>query len=736
MIAGLLSSAQFHRYLLIGGTGFLCDVAGMEALVALGLNAYVARAISIPFVIFLTYFLHKKITYRDEGPHALGKFAGFVTCQGMASALNYAVFFCLLCLLPQPPDLKARLFAFCAGVGAGLVANYFLLGRFVYNADETLRGFLSRMARNRRVWVWGVLCALMSLSALAYQQQALLLPRLPQPLGPWDPDNWMRLSKVRDWLSGAGFFDRGVPRTNAPAGGILTPWTRPVDALLAFLARLMPQGWTLDQKLLVASGWMPALLGLGAIFFLNRAALQLRNNLHVMIVATVLMVVNAIFQNYFSPGSADHHGLLILLWCGVLAFLLSPAPMAPLLAGAFLGTMLWVSPETIMLVALVYTVLGASALLRPKDMRGLSLLALSAAAVTMLGLVAEVPPSEYLSRLTYDSLSIAHVTLMSLSAVTALILSALWSRGPGFRLRCMSAAIVCGGTLGFFLLLFPRFLLGPMADVDVFVMESFLPTISEARSLFHANLHDMMIRLALPALALGLSLHACVTRRRRWRHAALFVFLAATFVMVVFQMRWNYYLQPVSIVIVAAQLPVFARRARGLLFGWLAFLPAQLRAYAWLFAFLGLVAMADKALASPPPANSLSIAQCQSQARLAVQSGALQAALGEGPMIVMAHPNIGGEIIFFTPYRLIAGNYHREGAGLRDLHDIVTAKTAPRAQRLLAARKVDAVFVCPQAYKEDSWLHDLGRRTPDWMTRIDIGPSETGPLLFRIKKKG
>lgn len=746
MISILRVAPQFLRYLIVGGAGFALDAAGMEALVHAGAPVWSARACSMTLAIMATYALHKYVTFHatDDTAANARQFSGHVACQLLAGLLNYLVFLCLLRLFPQPVEMAGRLAALCAGVGLGLAANYILLKRYVYAGGADIWALLKKeLSTNRRLWVWAAVALALGLDAFFHQQEVLAAPDLTRQILPGDPDNWMRLAKVREWLRGADFYDRSVLMTNAPAGGIETPWTRPMDFIIAFIVRMLPDKYTLDQKLLVAASWVSPLLSFAMLIFLARAALKCFNNIHVMVCAVFLMLGNAVHQNYFESGNADHHGLLMLLWCAVLGFLLQPASaLSMVAAGAALGSMLWVSPEAMMLIAVVYGVMGFRALLRPEEMPFVALLTSSAATFTGLAVLAETPPSEYFSYVVYDSLSIVYVCLMSLTAAGAVAAAFAFRRGLGLWARMAVVGAAGVFALCVFAAAYPKFLQGPLVDADPYIFTHFLPSIQEAKSMARSSLFDVVIRMFMPLLAaffLFKSCHSPQPFHRSRQMSMLAVILLVTLAMTAFQLRWSYYLQVVSIIIVAAYLPVFAIGARSEGFGWLRRVMRMLRPYVWLYLYMMVTALVS-IHARETSAFGINNAYCQSQMRFLIETGQLESQLGPAPKNIFVAANIGGDIAFFTPYRIIAGNYHREGKGMSAWQDIAHARTASEARPLLAARKIEALLICPTHYPQKSWLYKLADAHPAWLEsvpqkslRLMQPEGEYLPRLFKVK---
>jgi len=126
------------------------------------------------------------------------------------------------------------------------------------------------------------------------------------------------------------------------------------------------------------------------------------------------------------------------------------------------------------------------------------------------------------------------------------------------------------------------------------------------------------------------------------------------------QLRWYYYMAPlVALVLMVVILPLFTAAA-------------PTRAQLWLRAVLLLLftappfvfSWADLHWRSVNSEDSRNSAVCEARASEWIRSGALVRTLGQASQILFAPTNIGTEILYFTPYHIIASNYHREGAGI------------------------------------------------------------------------
>ncbi|MDE1151456.1 MAG: GtrA family protein [Micavibrio sp.] len=714
-------SSLFTAYATACLAGLAVDIAMLELLVAGGSGPHIARLVSILPATLMTFFLHSRFTFAayKEARTAQGKPVPYGALAVASMILNYAVFTRVL-RIPEPPvGIEGRTAAVVLGCVAAYGANWALLQSLLEKAQAamTVTQLQSRRALlSLLIWLPVIFLALDSPELLAHFHAIMNFPGLTLPLNPPDTDAWLRLVQVRQWMTpaaGGDFFNHAVAGTNAPFGGVTTPWTRPLDALLALIALLLPTSQSLTVRLMLAATWLPGIMGLAALWFVQKAAKVHFRHVYVLAVAAVLFAAGGL--DYFAAGDVDHHGLLSLLWCGVLWLLL--AEKKAWLLGAFLGLMIWISPEGLLPAAFVAAVLGLEAIAAPAKAKRLCIVFSAAAALTTLALFVEMPAPEIATRITYDSLSLPQVALLWLTAAGAALMTALYCRASLSSKMRIGIAALCGlSVIAAQWLLYPLFFKGPMVMADPFVMQWMMPKIGEAKPLFLGAPLVILRTLAGPvAAAVLLALAFCSHRLRAPKQRFLLVTGAAlgfTLLLVLVQIRWEYYLQPVAILVMAALLPGFATGGASWLFTWLKGAPRKTRAALLVGAAYLCLSLLAKAL--PVPATEKT--WCLAQLRYVLQTGQLQPLLGDAPAVIFVPRDAGGEAQFFTPYHIIASNYHREGAGLRDIAGIEEAAIAQQARGLLQKRHVSALFTCPSLYNNDSWLSRLPQQAlENWM---------------------
>lgn len=564
-----------------------------------------------------------------------------------------------------------------------------------------------------------------------------------------DPDPWLRLTLVRDWLTGGSWFDHGVARTNAPFGGIISPWTRPLDVVIAALTQLQSHSVALDIRLTRTALMLPVLWAVLMMLGVYRAAMALAPMRAVPWMGNALALTGLSMWAYFAAGYADHHTPLAVLFVWVVGGLLKADKRALTLSGVLLGVMLWMSPEALILIAAVYAWLGISWLggvrLAAKQLLRLSIYA---AAVTVAAVLVERPVAQWLTPV-YDSISVVHGWVMVGAAAFAwLLVNADTRRADGLKLPTRLAVCGMGSVvfLGALHAAYPLFFAGPLVGVDPYITNHFLKIITEARPLTSRPLLYIAAMLAQPLFALGVALHgARGDSVYSPAQARLLTFLQlVTIVLFCIEQRWYYYCYPLVVITLAPWLGALMHPAHPLAAGraparWLENLPPtrqtlrRMPLVLLLLAAQGLLLLAAPEESTP---HSRAINACHAKARSLIHSGALKDWGNGQPLTVFAPTDLGAEILFASQHRIIASNYHREGPGIRYVWEADALTDVAALRRYLAERQVDALLLCPVVHPpEGSVLQGLqqGKKPPAWLTRLPLTiPLKPSPSEARL----
>ena len=184
---------------------------------------------------------------------------------------------------------------------------------------------------------------LLGLAAIWVLASAILLwiaRRNIARLDMWDPDDYLRLQQVRDWLGGQSFYDVTQYRIDPPHG-LPMHWSRIVDLPLAGLILLLQPlfGPVLAERIAVSAIPLVTLGGsLGAIMLITARLADRRAAL----LAAMLGVTAPLLLFHVLPLRIDHHGWQTMLGLFAIAACFDPKPArGGLTAG--IATALWLA---------------------------------------------------------------------------------------------------------------------------------------------------------------------------------------------------------------------------------------------------------------------------------------------------------------------------------------------------------------------------------------------------------
>jgi hypothetical protein len=577
-----------------------------------------------------------------------------------------------------------------------------------------------------------------------------------------DTDSHMKLVRIERLLATGAWFDGSVPRSNAPFGETLH-WTRLFDIVLVALAAPLRLVVETKAALHLAGAAISPLLHLGLGFALLWALRPLarRYGAAATIVAVLLTLVQMGIAGYALAGRADHHVLLMLLFALAFGCFLrmatapfdAAAPRGPapeLLAGAFMALGVWGSVELLPAAAAGAAAGGLAWILHGGDFERINRrFALAFAGGAALALMLERPPAEYFVA-EYDRLSIAQVAAAAAVAATWLLIGAVrrWLPLAATRRHRLIAAAIAAGAAGLALVvLFPKLLAGPSAAFDPAIRAIWLERVGEMHPLWPnsaARLAKLLtfcgtVLIALPVVAWKLARCRGAAERTLW--LCLAVGLATVFPVAIAHVRYSAYAEilaaPATIVIV-----------RGVLV-WSEGLSAALLRVAIRVGTIGGLFLAPIGAATalqPPGSPQRDAAGLQAACALRAVTPALidpSGPLGGRPHTILSHIDLGPEILYRTPHRVVGTPYHRNHAGIVDT---VAALGGPpdAARAIVAARKVDAILICRRA-PDASYFAKAGSGSlqeklaagdaPDWLVPAAL-PAEAAArfALYMVKR--
>ena len=333
-----------------------------------------------------------------------------------------------------------------------------------------------------------------------------------------EPDNAMRLVRIRDMLGGQGWFDNVQQRLNPPDG---TPmhWAQWIDALLAApIALLRPMIGQASAEIVVAFAWPLGLLGVFMLLVVRIAGeIGARNGLRREAEWAGAIIAALAFPatEKFAPGSLDHHNVeLVLGLAAVLGLMhLQASKRAAAGAGAALGLAMATAAEGVPLVVAGLGIAGLMWLTRPAVFaQGLRWFGAGLATTSAVMLPVLVPPSAW-TQPVCDAMGAPLASFGVIGGGIAIALGLLPARlNASILTRTASAAVLGAGGLAALYLLYPQCAGGGYAALGEDMSTLWMSQISEARSLVALAGTDLALTFAVAGAALAVSsppLSAC-----------------------------------------------------------------------------------------------------------------------------------------------------------------------------------------------------------------------------------
>ena len=521
-----------------------------------------------------------------------------------------------------------------------------------------------------------------------------------------DPDDYMRLNEVVNWLQGQSWYDLGQPRLS-PGMHTVIHWSRLVDVPIALLTLGLTCFMNMQDAVMVAAMIVPPVLFLLLVALVPAIARPLLGKRHAYLALTILPLTPSIIFN-FTPGRVDHHAYSIMIaGFGLMALqhmlLCRGGWRSGAIAGVFFACGLWIGTEIMPALMLVAGSLALFAAWRGGfALRNAAVFGGALALASVIILPIALPVS------AWGDLSISwfSAAAMIFSALTAMVFILAWVGGRHQQKAWLRLALMAGaGGLAalIFVGLVPEVLAGPFADYYRFNATAELDNIVEALPILQKlifNPHNPFSILAAiatfidkmwtPLLALSVCLYMACKAQSRTRQLWIIyaIFLAATLLLALFcQNRITNFLN----------LYRFAPLAF-LVFGlwrvvgrdW----PTKKRVYAALIAFI-LIGPLPMLL---PIYLSWQITKPMvGEEKPVVETCNLRPvtdylAKSDTPHVIMAPMDDGPELLFRTPHSVIGAHYNV--AGNQNVSDFFKARDDVTAKAILSHWRADIVLAC------------------------------------------
>ncbi len=552
----------------------------------------------------------------------------------------------------------------------------------------------------------------------------------------YDPDSWLRLHIVSTLYQTGEWFNHTILRDNAPYG-IDTPWTRPVDVLLLLLAAPFLPWIPFHTAIQVAAVLLNAVLLILCMLSLWPIIRQRLAYPHNLVFLVLALATAPIPQLYFAFGFADHHSLLVTLYCVILYGCYRMAAIAPprwpaWVSGICIGLGIWATVEFQLPTALI---LGWMLWMwvwsgeRVWLIRAWQCTAAALLVVTCAILLERTPDRWFIP--IYDSVSI--VQWSSLLGGWLLI-SALWLlQGKcDCRLKRFSAGCIMALLAGAVLLFsFPLLPDGPMAMVSPAMKAAFLDYVFEMQSITRGGTGTVIAAYLLSVIG---GAGAVVMAGRRIALSPFQVLLLclniAFGILILFASRQIYYLYIPAILLAAETLALYYRR--------------HLRVslvVTILIALLPYYGDMGGRMLTPPTREQKENSKkrtCYQEFYKQVDNGNFVKFLGDHPYTLLMPQNVGTYALFQTPYSIVSANYHRNERGYLEQIEVESWKVPARALQILKERKVDILMICASGKYETvaPLTNYIKTSSPTWLEPVpELTKKKKYLYLYRVHRE-
>jgi hypothetical protein len=555
-----------------------------------------------------------------------------------------------------------------------------------------------------------------------------------------DTDDAMRLTQMRDWLAGQGWFDLQQKRMALPG---LPPyeshWSRLIDAGLTgifLLFNLFTDAANAER--LVRVVWpllfiAPTLAGVCAIAW--RIAGR-----DAALLTLLLAVAGVPAYQQFTPGRVDHHNVQITLTILTLACVVwsDRARWCAIAAGMLTAFGLAIGFEGLPYLAVAGIAVAVRYVLDETFGRATRDYGFALAASVAAVFFVSVGPDHW-TRSLCDNL--AFNSAAAVAAGSVVLALAATSATKGVAARGVAVAIAAGVASVILVASEPRCLAGPYAMVDPAIWPIWLADVRENQPLLQVLAENPLTGVAIATFPFAaLIATILLARDGDARHQFAFLATAAVFLVAVATTilairAYSYAMWLGMPLMAAAGLKLFA-----------ALHLTTLRARLITGLFLTPLALSSGAITVAAAAgfddtNSF----IRADSKQCFRNDAYAALAKLSPGLVVGDVSYGPFILALTPHRVISAPYHRFSAGIIAAHRAMTSP--PQTSRdLLTKLGAGYIVICgprppaglPESERPASlWGQLRAGRVPAWLEKVQpAGATEPQAFsIYRVKRE-
>ena len=504
-----------------------------------------------------------------------------------------------------------------------------------------------------------------------------------------DPDDWLRLSQVRDLLGGQSWHDLTQYRVNPAAGGGDVHWSRFIDVQIAGMITLFSAliGPSTGERWALAL--YPPLLVLPLLLLMRQILMQLRDDRLFLWLGLAMTATGLHFLHFFAPLRIDHHNWQLILSLALVWLMLGTASFWRGLAAAVVVSVhLEISLEGLPYLLLFGSVAVLEWVINPGKSARLQGFCAGMVAAPLFWTIVMRGPETALG--TYcDALSMPYVMGAAVAAILILCCVRLPAAGSVTG-RLLLAVASAGSGAAVFVVAAPGCLAGPFGNLTPLAHDLWYVGIAEGRPVWERPLATAFTLVATSLLGLMALLWAALRYIGSAKAADWWkVFCAATFIFAL------------SLLILRATttahiilVPGFAYGAAGFLrwardLPWaVARVPATLTAL--LFFPVSIFTMAAAAPLSKPPLPSQQV----QPSGVCLSDDAMGRLSALPPATLFVTLDKAPEILARTHHRVYTTGHHRNHRAIDRLLKAFTADVAT-AKKLITASGATHVLICP-----------------------------------------
>jgi hypothetical protein len=549
-----------------------------------------------------------------------------------------------------------------------------------------------------------------------------------------DTDDNMRISQVRAWLNGQGWYDLRQYKLNPPLGFDIH-WSRLVDLPIAgiiLLVRPFFGGRIAEQAAVAIAPLIPLLVTLIA------AALTARRLIHprAYVVACGLVLCCQVALDMFRPLRIDHHGWQLALLMLTIAALADPQRVrGGITVGIASALSLAIGLELLPYIAVAGSSIAMRWIWRKEARPRMVSYAVSFAGASAIGFAAfasyanRAPVCDALSPVWLSTILVGCAGLLVLSQVDP-------ARWPARMFWALGAGAVAAG---FYWFTWPH-CRGRLEGVSPELYKLWLSNVREARPIYMQNADTIIAGLTVPTIGL-IGAGWAIWRARREEAAYCWSSILVLSLFSVGMLFWQVRAGP------AAQLigVIGAAFLGWHLIIWFAASERMLvRVFGIVGAFLLVSGIASYGvfplIPDKPKKDKAFWDKVESANRRCPTLPSLQPIALLPPATIMTFVDLGPRLITVTHHKAIAGPYHRNQQAILDIHHAFDGP--PEQARAIAKRHgATLLLVCP--YLSESTLYrsrspkgfyaqlERGQRFP-WLVPVPL-PKGSPYWLWRIK---